>query len=1310
MCPQHPRQRPDNTTLTHTDTVDLTPPHVPGYSAWTLIGVGGFARVFSATRQDDGQRVAIKVALQVGDERFPREAAALRRLHPPATPCVLAEGVLQTGFPYLVMTLVSGTSLADWLAGQPSMAPPRDQALTLLAKLATVVDEMHARDVLHRDLKPENIIVREDGGITLIDFGLATSITGEDSVTPPNADLTKTGQQLGTSAYMAPEQTLGVGPRNPQSDLYSLGVITFELLCGRLPFIGDQSAIRHGHSWQRPPKLSEIAQLNANIDQVIDRALAKDPAARYANATELVAAATAALAQEAKPSSTPAPSPRKPRQTKQAVVLLNIEPHLPINRVTALVAPAGQVVKPLENGYLVAFAKAGTLADGIACALEVSNHLTNSGHTCVVHVADLRVRAGAHGVVLVGKAVSKPTSWTPQQQDVDTGAAFATAAAAEHIDSSRLLRQTGADSWELDLAGTAVDPRAATQTLAVDRDRAEPHRLCGRDALTGALTSAVATCIRDQQPTLLTIIGDAGMGKTELMRHVVNNELTRWPSAHVLHLSAPRPGPKSTSLLSKVLRLVFRTGDGPIPTPQIRTAAEELLGETLSAQLWPVVAYGLGDLSQAELTSLVPLTGPTAIRQALARAIAQALRSQAANQQPIVLALDDAQWADYTTLDAIELVTMAESHAAICALVAASPQLRTLRSQWGQRAATTETFELEPLDDNSARQLLGQLLAEVDYIPDKVRANVVRQTRGIPGLVVEMANTMIASGVVRQRSGTDSWIVAADTMTQIPVTPMLERLAAHALAGVRSQVLPLAHLCAVIGESIRLEEVDVVLRTADPVLGLGDVDPSMGLNELARSKLLLRVSRGRYRFRRPLLREAIEKQIDPLVRKGLHGAVYAYLQDRAHEPALERLAIHAAGSGERSQAAEFFMSLAQRADARFAYVEAQQHYTSALDHISDDNVALRQAALTGRGKVHHCVGRMTDALTDLETALRLAKSAGDKVSAIDLLLERATILDWSLKFVESTDAAQQAMALAKSIDDPGIAARCRLALGRAQFRQGKLEDAMTALQASADAAERLDDHATRVVALTMYATALVFKGNTDDAEACFADVIALCETTGDRLHLASSYSNRLLLWMVRHEYAKGVQDAHRAIDAAREIGHFQLEHFARHNLAELLGWQGEYHEAIEQAELARAIEARSMATPGHHDALLLARMQAACGEFDRARKNLAWISAHCDASSLPPSEQALVRMVELACDRPSDAEGWQRLLRDSPQHTVAGQHLEILFVCAKTALRDSRGDDAERTISQAIELASDSLSWTQRFQSLRTPDTTNADT
>ena len=255
------------------------------YMLLERIGRGGMATVYRAYQPALDRHVAVKVLPEyfaedaAYRERFQREAQSVARLRHPNILEVFDFGSAD-GVPYIVMELVEGGTLADRL-GRPM---DLRAVLRLLEPLGAAVDYAHSKGILHRDIKPGNVLLRIDGTPVLADFGLAR-------LAGAMRRLTAIGGVMGTPEYMSPEQA-GDQAIGPASDLYSLAVVAYEMLTGRVPFEAETpAAILVSHITRPMPSPRELrGELSAHVEDVLRRALAKQPEDRYPDASALVSA------------------------------------------------------------------------------------------------------------------------------------------------------------------------------------------------------------------------------------------------------------------------------------------------------------------------------------------------------------------------------------------------------------------------------------------------------------------------------------------------------------------------------------------------------------------------------------------------------------------------------------------------------------------------------------------------------------------------------------------------------------------------------------------------------------------------------------------------------------------------------------------------------------------------------------------------------------------------------------------------------------------------------------------------------------
>ena len=251
------------------------------YEIVRRLGIGGMAEVYLAIDASLGRQVALKTPLVRSEDhgeavaRFQREARAASRLQHPGI-CPVYEAGEFDGTPYLSMLFVEGTSLTHWMR-EREVCPVH--VLAIMNLLAEAVHHAHEAGVIHRDIKPGNIMMTPDDRPIIMDFGLTRDLTHTGSA------LTPAGMMMGTPTYMSPEQIMADDRVGPATDIYSLGVVMYELLTGWLPFSGNVTRLVTSIVSQPPPPLrTYVADIDPRIESVCLRALEKEPQARFATA------------------------------------------------------------------------------------------------------------------------------------------------------------------------------------------------------------------------------------------------------------------------------------------------------------------------------------------------------------------------------------------------------------------------------------------------------------------------------------------------------------------------------------------------------------------------------------------------------------------------------------------------------------------------------------------------------------------------------------------------------------------------------------------------------------------------------------------------------------------------------------------------------------------------------------------------------------------------------------------------------------------------------------------------------------------
>ncbi|MBZ4420150.1 serine/threonine-protein kinase [Myxococcus sp. RHSTA-1-4] len=1263
-CPLHPTAEP------RPPVAPARAPEVPGFAVAGALGRGGFGRVFSARREVDGREVALKVLEPLASERLGRELEALRRIGPPAAPELLGEATALTGEPVVVMERIDGLTLARRLAELSGAgALPWTEAAPLMRSLAEAVGHVHAAAVVHRDLKPENVMLA-GARLVLLDFGLAR-LGAADDVEAPAPTLTRTGQRLGTHEYMAPEQCRDARTLDGRADLYSLGVVFFELLCGRPPFVGDTAAVLQGHVSRRPPSLKELAPwpVPVQVEALVQRLLAKDPEARFPSAAALVDALTrmpdagaetlGAVDTRSAPVRAGAAPPEPSGEAKgpRQVALLGVKTPMDVPAMLEQVAASGAALARVEAGLAIfAFPHAPDVEAGLRAALEASEMLgpvLPSGSLRAIHCASLRVRERGGRMTVGGAALERPEKWWPAPTLADSPALTSEARAC------------------LGDAPTGRTPAPEVVLPSIDD-------LLGREAELSWLREGLARVRDSGAPALRTLLGEEGLGKTRLLA-AWHRELRSTPGVSALFVEAlPDEGSASESGLRNLITILLGLPPSTPPDEAVRC----LLADA-------------GDAATAH---------PAARRQHIARALASRLWRLAA-ERPLVLLVDDAHTLDPTALDALELATLAGVHAPLYVLLAGRHRLLGLRPYLGERARDSAQRDLPPLDEGAARELLRQLLRPVDLIAEGVLRELVDRCEGSPLRMMETVRVLRTAGAIRAQAGGGACL-AADALHSLALDSPRpdELLAERSLAALPSGLRSVLQVAALLGDEVRLEELSTTLANLDAETALDlSLDPGVALERLARAGLVEPRGPRRWRFEHATLREAFGAQLPTALRRRICAVALKALP----QAAAARRARLAEAAGDVAQALALHRMLAESARRAHRLLEAERHYSSALELLPRGDGTVRLDLLSGRGRVRYRLQRIDDALADLRAARALAESHGDVVREADLLLEEATALDWQDDPEGSTALLEQVLRRLEDAVPPELAARHALAQARVVVRREDITGAVPPLERAVEAARAGGDAETEAIALAMLGAMLAWTGRLEESARRFDEAIALCEATGDTLHLGVALNNRMVL-RVQHRDVEGARaDLERAVSLGRELGNVQIERTSAFNLALLLGYQGRAAEALPLARRAGVLSQRFFPGSMAQDALLVARLCCELGDMAEAARQLTWMEEPSTQARLLPGDGLMLSVVrrvvaEARGALPYGAAEWAGLVEAARQQATPDERLEVLVWAARAAR--AAGDEATvRARAEEVEqTVHEAPLWTERVRALVT--------
>lgn len=784
------------------------------YELLEEIGHGGMAVVYRAYQANIDRYVAIKIIQKnIFEqpkflERFQREARVIARLeHPHILPVYDFDGSHEPA--YIVMRYVDSGTLKELIRKRTLRY---EEVSHLLRQTASALDYAHRQGILHRDIKPSNILLDREGNAVVADFGIARFMDSS-----ADQSITQQGEAIGTPDYISPEQALGKSDVNRRADIYSLAVVTFEMLAGRLPFVAENSIQMTMKHIQEPAPLITTVQssLPPALNPVMLRALAKDPDDRFETTVQFadeviralqvdsLAAPTQIDATKPITSITPTRTPTRKSQTtateqqKQVTAL-----HLSLGNFEEALLDAERdeeetaiILQPLRTqleelitqhgGVVVERAGQMLLAlwglevvreDDAEHAIRAALALRDVVQSEAAKHLPAGMELPAHFALNTGQVVLQLEAASGQfmpsgtvlnivrqvEQVVEPGSILITYDTYRHVlgifdvHLEPTVRIRGRkEAIEL---YKIIRARPRTFRLATRGIEGVATKMIGRDGELKLLQDSLMLTIEDREMQVVTCVGDAGVGKSRLLY-----EFNKWVDSidQTVLLMQGRATQQSTqrpyALLRDLFSFRFQILDNDEPAVLRRKFEQGIAGFMGEGTLEKAqcIAHLIGfDMSDIPNIKEM-LNNPASFRDKSLGYLNEFFKAMT-SRAPVVLQMEDIHWADDPSLDLLSQLMGQNTNLAIVMICMARPELYERRATWGEGQPFHHRLNLTPLSKLDSRRLVREVLQKVENIPADLRDLIVDRADGNPFYVEEMIKVLIEDGVIiKTKPGAD---------------------------------------------------------------------------------------------------------------------------------------------------------------------------------------------------------------------------------------------------------------------------------------------------------------------------------------------------------------------------------------------------------------------------------------------------------------------------------------------------------------------------------------------------------------------------
>jgi class 3 adenylate cyclase/tetratricopeptide (TPR) repeat protein len=741
-------------------------------------------------------------------------------------------------------------------------------------------------------------------------------------------------------------------------------------------------------------------------------------------------------------------------------------------------------------------------------------------------------------------------------------------------------------------------------------------RMVGREVELLALQRAFQDVIEDSETRVVTVLGEAGVGKTRLL-----DEFFNWAELRpeTFYYFKGRATSTTQSVLYQLWRDLFAYRFGILDSDPAATALYKFR-EGMTGVLEPEKADLVGqlvgfDLAAAGSEPVQALLGSPNFGQ-LARAYLVQYFSGLLGQNPLLMLLEDLQWADDSSLDLAARLVAEVPDAAMLIVAAARPALFERRPNWGEGQAAYKRLELEPLSKRATRGLVEEILQRVQDLPTSLRDLVVEGAEGNPYYVEELIKMLIEDGVIVR--GEPHWQVQVQRLAEVRVPPTLTAVLQARLDALPGREKAVLQRASVVGRQFWDSLVGELATDADEGVEVGPLLGALRERELVyQREQSAFVDAREYTFKHTILRDVTYETVLLKLRRRYHGQVAGWLEAHAGERLSEYLGViarHYELAGERVKAAEYLRRSGQEAYRTNAYSDARQAFERALELLPDDLAAERALLAVRLGQALLPLGEYGQAAQQLQAGLVLARELGERATEVEALNILGQLACRQGGWEAAERYLQEGLALAQDYGDTAGQAQAAQHLARAAWLRAQYAEAERWAQLSQHLYEQTGDRHGLMAARNELGLVAIHRREFEEATSHFVANLALAREIGDRLREAQALNNLGEVAREEAAYEEARDYYERCQVIFQEIGYRAAVALALGNLGAVSIALGQHGAAWEY--LRRALrEAATIQDTPHvlADLVQVSNLRARAGQSERAAELLG-LALHHPAS------------------------------------------------------------------------------------------------